>query len=86
MSTRLGRTSKILAAILGSLVASILVHVVLALWFGSSNIVPATMMTFLMLWVTFMVLVYWIEKPWKSWLMLLLVMIMCGLGIYFAKM
>ena len=85
LKTRLGRTSKILAAIIGSLAASIMVHLALSFLVGRTYIVPASMLTFMILWVTFMVLVYWIEKPWKSWLMLLSIVVVCGLVVALVK-
>lgn len=86
LKTRLGRTSKILAVMLGSLVASITLHLALAPWLGREYVVPTSIFSFLIVWVAFMVLVYWIQKPWKSWLLLLLVILVSGIGIYLGKM
>ncbi|MEM1339101.1 MAG: hypothetical protein AAGF96_15180 [Bacteroidota bacterium] len=86
LQTRLGRTSKVLAAILGSLVASIMVHLVLAFWIGRTYMVPISMMTFLMLWIAFMVFVYWIKKPWKAWVLLLSITVVCAGLVFLAKM
>ena len=86
LKTRLGRASKILAVLLGSLFASIALHLVLAVWLGKAYVVPASTFSFLIIWVAFMVWVYWIKKPWKSWLMLLLVILISGIGIYLGKL
>ncbi|MEO1547531.1 MAG: hypothetical protein AAFU74_12365 [Bacteroidota bacterium] len=82
MKTRLGRISKILAVLLGSMVASVSFHLALSLWVGKDYIVPTSIFSFIILWVAFMVLVHWIEKPWKSWAWLLLIIAVSGIAIY----
>lgn len=82
----MGRTSKILAALLGSMVASISLHLALALWLGFTYVVPTSIYTIFIIWVGFMLLVYWIKKPWKSWVLLLTIILVSIGGIILGKM
>ncbi|MEL6717467.1 MAG: hypothetical protein AAFO82_15325 [Bacteroidota bacterium] len=80
------RTSKIIAAILGSLLASIAVHMALALWVDTATFLSISVYGTFLLWVGFMLLVYWFKSPWKSWGALLLVIVVAGAAIYLGKM
>ncbi|MEM8508656.1 MAG: hypothetical protein AAF717_12540 [Bacteroidota bacterium] len=86
LQTRLGRTSKILAALLGGMTTSVLLHLVLALWIGRTYVVPISIVTFILLWIIFMVVVYWIEKPWKVWVVLLSIILLCTGMIFLAEL
>ena len=86
LQSRLGRTSKILGALLGSMVASISLHLALALWVGFTYVIPTSIFSIFIVWVGFMLLVYWIKKPWKSWVLLLTVILVSAAGIVLGKM
>ncbi|MEL6916196.1 MAG: hypothetical protein AAFO99_00560 [Bacteroidota bacterium] len=86
LNSRLGRTSKLLAALFGSMVASISLHLALALWVGYVYIIPTSIYTIFIVWVAFMLLVYWIKKPWKSWVLLLTIILVSVGGIVLGKM
>lgn len=81
LQTRLGRTSKILAIFFGGLFATLSVHLSLAIWVGYAQVISGSVFTVFLLWVFFMVMVYWLEKPWKSWLFLLVIILLSVLGI-----
>jgi len=86
LNSRLGRTSKILAALLGSMLASITLHLALALWIGYTYVIPTSIYSIFIVWVGFMLTVYWIKKPWKSWVLLLTVILISVAGIVVGKM
>ena len=86
LNTRLGRTSKVLAALFGSMLASIALHLALALWVGYKYVIPTSIYSIFIVWVGFMLLVYWIKKPWKSWVLLLTVILISTVGIVLGKM
>ncbi|MEM7382530.1 MAG: hypothetical protein AAF361_15245 [Bacteroidota bacterium] len=86
LKSRLGRTSKVLAAILGAMIASLSLHLALALWLGFEYVIPTSIFTIFILWVVFMLLVYWIQKPWKSWVLLILIILVSVAGIIVGKM
>ena len=79
------RASKVLAAILGSLAASLALHIALALWVGFDYVLPTSTFSVFILWTGFMLLVYRIEKPWKSWVVLLIILLVCAIGIVLGK-
>lgn len=80
------QTSKIIAAILGGFIASMLVHISLALWFDKITFVTIGLYGIILLWMAFMMLVYWIKKPWKSWAIILAITAISGIAIYLEKM
>ncbi|MEM1120721.1 MAG: hypothetical protein AAGJ18_09750 [Bacteroidota bacterium] len=79
------RTSKIIAAIFGCLIASIVVHLALALWVDLSTFLSISIYGTFILWVAFILTIYWIKSPWKSWGMLLAVIAIGSVAIYFGK-
>ncbi|MEM9077300.1 MAG: hypothetical protein AAGC43_09680 [Bacteroidota bacterium] len=85
LQTRLGRTSKVLAAIFGGLFATISLQLAITPLFGLEIMVPTAMFGTFALWIFFMVLVYWIQKPWKAWLFLLSVIILSGVTVALTK-
>ncbi|MEM6347480.1 MAG: hypothetical protein AAF927_26560 [Bacteroidota bacterium] len=80
------KTSKVIAAILGSLIGSVLVHLALALWIDKSTMLNVSVYGIFMLWVGLMLLVYWVKSPWKSWGVLLTIISLAGLLIYLGKL
>ena len=79
------RASKVLAAILGSLAASLALHMALALWVGFDYVLPTSTFSVFIVWTGLMLLVYRIEKPWKSWAVLLIILLICVTGIVLGK-
>lgn len=85
LKTGWARASKVLAAILGSFVASLALHIALALCVGFDYVLPTSTFSVFILWTGFMLLVYRIEKPWKSWAVLLIILLVCAIGIVLKK-
>lgn len=85
LKTGWAKASKVLAAILGSLATSLALHIALALWVGFDYVVPTSTFSVFIVWTGFMLLVYRIEKPWKSWAVLLIILLICIIGILFKK-
>lgn len=85
LKTGWARASKVLAALLGSLAASLALHIALALWVGFDYVLPTSTFSVFIVWTGFMLLVYRIEKPWKSWAVLLIILLICIIGILFKK-
>lgn len=79
------RASKVLAAILGSLAACLALHMALALWVGFDYVLPTSTFSVFIVWTGLMLLVYRIEKPWKSWAVLLIILLICVTGIVLGK-
>lgn len=79
------RASKVLAAIPGSLAASLALHLALALWVGFDYVVPTSTFSVFIVWTGLMLLVYRIEKPWKSWAVLFIILLICVIGIVLGK-
>ena len=85
LKTRLGRTSKILASIFGGLTASLGILTALALLTDPDYVLLSIWFVFPLLWASIIVVVYWIKKPWKAWVLLLSVILSCVVAIYFLK-
>lgn len=79
------KASKVLAAIPGCLAASLALHMALALWLGFDYVIPTSTFSVFIVWTGLMLLVYRIEKPWKSWAMLLIILLICVIGIVLRK-
>ncbi|MEM9859705.1 MAG: hypothetical protein AAF843_20295 [Bacteroidota bacterium] len=86
LNTRLGRTSKILAAIFGSLFATMSFHVAAAVWTDPINALVTSLFSIFIIWPLLMLMVYWIAKPWKSWTILLSITLIFGVLTYLGKM
>ncbi|MEM9389499.1 MAG: hypothetical protein AAGA02_03440 [Bacteroidota bacterium] len=85
LRTRLGRTSKILAATIGSLLCSVSFHVALLFFFDKSKVLATALYSIFISWVLLMLMVYYIKKPWLSWAMLIAIFIVSAIGISIAK-
>ena len=85
LKTGWAKASKVLAAILGSLAASLTLHIALALWLGFDYVIPTSAFSIFIVWTGFMLLVYRIEKPWKSWTVLFIILLICIIGIVLGK-
>ncbi|WP_108868775.1 hypothetical protein [Aquimarina aquimarini] len=77
--------SKISATILGAMLASVTLHLALAIWVGFEYIIPTSLFSVFILWGFFMIMVYWIKSPWKSWGIFLFIISISVAGIYMAK-
>ncbi|MEM9328388.1 MAG: hypothetical protein AAGA85_22155, partial [Bacteroidota bacterium] len=78
------RTSKVVAAILGSLIATLGVLTIAAL-INKEAVVLSIWITFPSVWVAFIAIVYWIKSPWKVWGLFLSIALVSGACIYFLK-
>ena len=85
MQSPWAKTSKVLAAIVGGLLGSLGVHMSLALAIGYTYVVPTSVFTVFIVWVCFMLVVYWVEKPWKAWGILGLIIATSAIIIYLLK-
>ncbi|MEM8937976.1 MAG: hypothetical protein AAGC64_01360 [Bacteroidota bacterium] len=85
LQTRLGRTSKVFAALFGSLFATISLHLALVPFIGIETMIPTAMYSTFLIWVFFMVMVYWIKKPWKAWFLLLSIILISVISIVINK-
>ena len=79
------QTSKLVAAFIGGLVASLSLHLALAFWVGFDYIIPTSLFSIFVLWGFFMITVYWIKSHWISWGVLFLITFISVVGIYIAK-
>jgi len=77
------RFSKITAAIFGGYAATILLHLAIANFFEDDTpmLLTSTFTTYLM-WCGLMVMVFFIEKAWVSWALLLSVILLSSLLIF----
>lgn len=85
LKTKLGRTSKILAAILGTLATCIIMHTPLSLLFDNRVALVITSYSFYILWPLLMCMVYWIKKPWISWAVLASISVVSFIVFYIGK-
>ncbi|MEN1786223.1 MAG: hypothetical protein AAGF77_13965 [Bacteroidota bacterium] len=85
MKTRLGRISKILAMLLGTLITCVAAHMPLSLLFGNRLALVITTYTFFIIWPLLMCVVYWIKKPWVSWAVLMGAALVLYITFYLAK-
>ena len=86
LNTRWARTSKILAAFLGGLLATMALHMAFAVWGDEKVVIVTSLYSIFIIWPLFMLMVYWIKKPWKSWVILLSVTVFFGVLTYLGKM
>ncbi|MEM9834441.1 MAG: hypothetical protein AAF944_27685 [Bacteroidota bacterium] len=80
------RTSKVVAAILGGFLATASMHVALSYVFGVEVVFMTALYSVFIMWPLFMLMVYWIEKPWISWAILMGIFLVSSIGTYFGKM
>lgn len=85
LKTRWGRTSKILAAIPGAIMATAIIEIVMGLLWNTEMVVVSMWFSYPLIWVTFICAVYWIKKPWKAWVLLLSISLVGVIMIYFIK-
>ena len=80
------KSSKVLAALFGSLIASLALLTLVAMLGYADLVLLSSWFTFPSLWVAFIVVVYWVKSPMKAWGLLLSISLVCGVIIYFLKM
>lgn len=85
LRTRLGRTSKILAATIGSFLSAASFHVALLFFFDKSKVLATALYSIFISWVLLMLMVYYIKRPWVSWAVLALVLLLSMVAIYLGK-
>ncbi|MEM9675639.1 MAG: hypothetical protein AAF992_23815 [Bacteroidota bacterium] len=85
LKTKLARTSKVLASIIGGLAATIGILSLLGLMGLDEFVILTIWFVFPSLWVFFITLVYWVKEPKKAWGMLGALILVSGLGIIFLK-
>lgn len=61
------KLGKLSAAILGGYIASLSLHMALAMWVDRKVVIPTAVYTTFLVWVTFMVIVYWVPRVWHAW-------------------
>ncbi|MEM6725423.1 MAG: hypothetical protein AAF598_15385 [Bacteroidota bacterium] len=86
LKSKWARASKIIAAILGGFLATISLHGALAILIGFDYVLPTSLFSTFIVWSIFMLVVYWVDKPWKSWSVLLSVTLVCSVVIFIWKM
>ena len=85
LKTRLGRTSKLVAASVGGLFATISVLSLIGLLGFKKLVVLTIWFVFPSVWVFFIAIVYWIKKPRHAWGVLSGITLLCAVGIYFLR-
>ncbi|WP_157757663.1 hypothetical protein [Pseudalgibacter alginicilyticus] len=82
MQSGWAQTSKVVASILGSLLASFGFHLALASYIWQTAIVATSVYSVFVLWGFLIIVVYWVKKPWVAWAILLSIIILSALAIY----
>ncbi|MEM9142107.1 MAG: hypothetical protein AAGA86_03915 [Bacteroidota bacterium] len=79
------RFSKVMAAVLGGYAASTTIFVAVAVHSSKpENALFSTTYGSFLLWGIFMVMVYWVNKAWISWSVILLITVLSVLSIAIA--
>ena len=76
------RTSKFLAAFLGSLIAITSVVMAFSSWLDPYMVLWTASYWSFIIWIFLMLLVYWIRKAWVGWLILLAITLVSALFCY----
>ncbi|MEM1338364.1 MAG: hypothetical protein AAF634_06080 [Bacteroidota bacterium] len=85
LRTRLGRTSKILAATIGSFLSTASFHVALLFFFDKSKVLATALYSIFISWVLLMLMVYYVKRPWVSWAVLVFILFLSVFAIYLGK-
>ncbi|MEM6361439.1 MAG: hypothetical protein AAF149_16140 [Bacteroidota bacterium] len=85
LETKRARISKIIAAIVGGLVATHAVLMLVALLGWQDFVVLTIWFVWPSLWVFFICVVYWVKKPVKVWGLLGTIILVCSVAIYLLK-
>lgn len=79
------KSGKLSAAIAGGLLASISLHMALAIWTDRTVIIPTAVYSGFILWVVFMVLSYWVPRVWHAWGIMGGIVLISSLAIYLGR-
>ncbi|UZR96361.1 hypothetical protein [Chondrinema litorale] len=79
------KASKITAAILGSLIATLSFHLALASWFNPTLVWGTSVFSLFILWLGFILLTYWVRKAWHIWSILSAISLISVLAIYLGQ-
>lgn len=79
------KTGKLSAAILGSLLASVSLHMALAIWTDRAVVIPTAVYSGFILWVGLMVVSYWVPKVWQAWGLIAGIVLVSALAIYLGR-
>lgn len=83
MESGWAQASKVIAAVLGSFIASLGIHLSFASYFGQKQVVATSLFSIYILWAFLVIVVYWVKKPWIAWAILLPIILLSILAIYF---
>lgn len=76
------KTSKFLAAFLGSLIALTSMVIAFSSWLDPNVVLWTASYWSFIIWIFLMLLVYWIRKAWAAWLILLGITLVSALFFY----
>lgn len=79
------KTSKFLAAFLGSLIALTSVVIALTSWLDPYVVLWTASYWSFIVWIFLMLMVYWTRKAWVAWLILLGITLVSTLFFYLAN-
>ena len=79
------KASKVIAAILGGLLVTSILHILVALTWDAEFTTLSLWFTFPNTWVFLMAVVYWIKNPWRVWAMIMSLSLLGGVIIYYLK-
>lgn len=74
-----------MAAILGSLMSSISLHMALAVWIDRAVVVPTAAYTGFFFWVALMIITYWIPRVWQAWMLMAGIVLVSWIAIYIGQ-
>ncbi|TRZ41946.1 hypothetical protein [Robertkochia solimangrovi] len=83
LSSPLQRFAKISAGFLGGYLVTMSIHLALASWFDTANIVITSAYSGFILWAVLFVLAFLGKNGWKVWLLYLAITLLFGLICYF---
>tara|TARA_B100000809_G_scaffold266537_1_gene329744 strand:- start:6346 stop:6633 length:288 start_codon:yes stop_codon:yes gene_type:complete len=79
------KTSKFLAAFLGSLLTIMMVHIALSYVLDQRTVLITSLYTTIIIWPLLMLVVYWIKKAWMSWVLFSSLIVLSSVVIYILK-
>lgn len=79
------KAGKLAAAIPGSFITTLCLHLALASWFTPTLVWGTSVFSLFILWVGFIVLTYWVRKGWHIWAILLLITFISIGAIYLGQ-
>jgi hypothetical protein len=79
------RFAKITAAIIGSYIVTISVHMAIATWINIENTVMTMAFSGIILWASLMIFAFILKNGWKTWGIYLLVIALFSIITYLGK-